>query len=1478
LLKVVLTVALLLGNLGVMAGNKAEAAAGWQSLDTQGDISATGVDEVRFTASPDGILFVVYNTPQRNGLTVKKYNGSSWELVGQAGFSNNSSNKTLAPRNPTIKISPQGVPYVAFFNNNASPQKWVMKYVGISDDVPTGWEYVGENGVSSGTQYSVPNSVLTYTFALDIAADGTPYFFYAHDSSTVRGAVKRYVDGQWELVGSSNLIDGDFPSGVTPPQWISDLDIQLHENTAYVAFINRNAGPYADKASVMKYGNINQAGGQWEFVGSSVNINKDPQNTTYSYLSKANTLDLTVSGDGAPYIAFEENIFINDELRNADYGASVLKYNGTDWVNLGAPLFTDYRIRSTPSPSFSTASPAHKPVLAVAEDGAVYLVYQEGGINESSKNEDGYYSGRTWSTTSNPYYEGITMLKQDGSASGTWEVVGERGFSGTGIGGRAYYLSMQMVDGRPYVVYQSGAANNANSSSVGYTVTAQKSFVTASGQRNTVSLSAPSVTAGDEVVLTAAGDRQNAAGEVSGDERYVPAGWTSTEAGQAGNFTVTGTVYTSPYVPATAGTYTVSVTFQKQVWNGSGWVNAAGATDIKAAGLTVNAVPVPALAQASGNSVSLSAPSVTAGNEVVLTAAGDRQNAAGTLSGDERYVPAGWTSTEAGQAGGFTATGPVYTTPYVPATAGTYTVSVIFQKQIWDGSSWADAVGATDIKTASLQVAPIAGGGGDGGGGPTDPEPQIPSAPQLHAAPGNAKVSLSWEPVAGAVGYRIYQSVSATVYGTEAASVQGSEHTYEVSGLVNGTTYYFTIQAIGEFGESALSGTVSATPITVPAAPVNLLATAGNGSVTVSFAPPENNGGSIITGYEVTSSPGGYTATGSGSPIIVSGLTNGTSYTFTVKAINAAGSSEPSVPSNSTVPQAPLPGGGGGGGGGGLSGDTVVDSLLEQNGKLQELLKQAGAADGDKASAAQVILKDIAASASSVVNVEEAEEAMDSIAQSLGSIGELLASMKDSAAKSKLVAEVANVVKQAASIIQLAESSNAAVDMASLLITEAAPMIKQTPDGSAASENLENALLAAGQAAVQKSGRWSPPADSVKVDGTTLTVTANKLQLSEQIKQAKNASAQLSKNLAGVLEESNLEALKPVLAVVIPRQEGVTAVRTDIPLAIFREAQLNQFSNVTTDFGYASFALPTQAFGAAKEGNTVSLVAELLEQSPEGTAGKANPITGSPVLQFAAELDGVEVERLLMPVKVSIDLSALDLSRYSTTELEKLTVYVLDEAASEWMPVGGKYERAAQSISVPRSHFSTYTVMRASGGFEDITSSNWGKKEVEYLLHKGVIAPTAQFSPEQEVTRAEFASWLVRATGLEAGGLSHPFADVTADSVYRKDIAAAYAAGLINGMSDTEFAPEAAISREEIATMLARALSQYHGLKAKQVPGNAAGAFADGDSISAWAVEGVALTTFSKLFDGYEDGTFRPEQKTTKQEAAALIYRMYQRQ
>jgi len=189
----------------------------------------------------------------------------------------------------------------------------------------------------------------------------------------------------------------------------------------------------------------------------------------------------------------------------------------------------------------------------------------------------------------------------------------------------------------------------------------------------------------------------------------------------------------------------------------------------------------------------------------------------------------------------------------------------------------------------------------------------VPGAPTIGAASatgvtGTARVAFTAP--AGNTGTAItsYTATSSPAGGTGALSQAGSG-TIIVSGLTDGTPYTFTVTATNATGTgsaSAASTSVTTSVFTVPDAPTGVsAAVAGvSGQATVSFTAPVSNGGSAITSYTATSTPGIKTGTltqaGSGT-ITVTGLTNGTAYTFTVVANNLAGASAASTPASNSV-------------------------------------------------------------------------------------------------------------------------------------------------------------------------------------------------------------------------------------------------------------------------------------------------------------------------------------------------------------------------------------------------------------------------------------------------------------------------------------------------------------------------------------------------------------------------------------------------
>jgi S-layer homology domain. len=232
----------------------------------------------------------------------------------------------------------------------------------------------------------------------------------------------------------------------------------------------------------------------------------------------------------------------------------------------------------------------------------------------------------------------------------------------------------------------------------------------------------------------------------------------------------------------------------------------------------------------------------------------------------------------------------------------------------------------------------------------------------------------------------------------------------------------------------------------------------------------------------------------------------------------------------------------------------------------------------------------------------------------------------------------------------------------------------------------------------------------------------------------------------------------------------------------------------------------------------------------------------------------------------------------SAADEGKLGVYRYNEQGKKWEYVGGKVDPAKKKVTVELAHFSKYTLMVYSKTFTDI-ATHWARNDLEIMAARQIATgyPDGTFRPEKQITRVEFAVLLTRVTGATYDPAKVPaFADVPANAWYAKDLAAAYAAGLVKGYSTTAFGPEDPVTREQVAAMLVRALEGAGALKPLSDEQLIAilGPFSDGTAISPWAQKATAQAVAQNIVRGYPDKTFRPQGSATRAEAIVMLKRM----
>jgi outer membrane protein OmpA-like peptidoglycan-associated protein len=141
--------------------------------------------------------------------------------------------------------------------------------------------------------------------------------------------------------------------------------------------------------------------------------------------------------------------------------------------------------------------------------------------------------------------------------------------------------------------------------------------------------------------------------------------------------------------------------------------------------------------------------------------------------------------------------------------------------------------------------------------------------------------------------------------GSTWVSTGGPTSSIIINGLTNGTTYNVKVRAVNSAGDGTASSAVAATPFTVPAAPTIGTITAGNAQLSVPFTAPSSTGGSTITDYKYSTDNGTTwtSAVSRVSPIVITGLTNGTAYNVKLRAVNAAGDGTASTAVSATPAQ-----------------------------------------------------------------------------------------------------------------------------------------------------------------------------------------------------------------------------------------------------------------------------------------------------------------------------------------------------------------------------------------------------------------------------------------------------------------------------------------------------------------------------------------------------------------------------------------------
>ena len=337
----------------------------WVTVGSPG-FSARGAIYTSIAIDADCTPYIVYSD-SANGYkaTVMKYTGpagAGWVTVGSAGFSVGAAHTT------SIAIDSSNTPYVVYEDASNSSKATVMKYNGSS------WVTVGSAGFSAG--------LVGYT-TIAIDRSGTPYIAFM-DGAFGPATVMKYNGSSWVSLGNVGASTG----------WVNYTSIAIDRSGIPYVVYEDGTTSSPGQATSMKYN-----GSSWVTVGNP-EFSEGPYQVMYT--------SIVIDSSGTPYVVYED--------ASNNQGATVMKYNGSSWVNVGSPGFSAGRVEYTS--------------IAIGNNGMPYVAY----IDWANSNK-------------------ATVMEYNGS---NWVTVGSAGFST----GQMQYTSIAMRLDTLYIAYSDNARSN----------------------------------------------------------------------------------------------------------------------------------------------------------------------------------------------------------------------------------------------------------------------------------------------------------------------------------------------------------------------------------------------------------------------------------------------------------------------------------------------------------------------------------------------------------------------------------------------------------------------------------------------------------------------------------------------------------------------------------------------------------------------------------------------------------------------------------------------------------------------------------------------------------------------------------------------------------------------------------------------------------------------------------------------------------
>ncbi|MFC5528980.1 Ig-like domain-containing protein [Cohnella yongneupensis] len=357
---------------------------------------------------------------------------------------------------------------------------------------------------------------------------------------------------------------------------------------------------------------------------------------------------------------------------------------------------------------------------------------------------------------------------------------------------------------------------------------------------------------------------------------------------------------------------------------------------------------------------------------------------------------------------------------------------------------------------------------------------------------------------------------------------------------------------------------------------------------------------------------------------------------------------------------------------------------------------------------------------------------------------------------------------------------------------------------------------------------------------------------------------------------------KPILTLKIPTTEQVAQVSVPIRSLMDAAARASNAS-LRIEFGDLQFTLPLTAINYSKElylSNADVSTAKLIltiEKTQDTNLSSAINIQTAALLASPADFSASVLysgkERPIDAFDMYVTRTFTVSSFTGTTDNVAVVRYDKDAGELVYVPTQVTVSGTTATVDFKRKSNSIYAVIRKDVIYTDMTK-HWAVKEVTQLASKFIVdGPKSKtFAPDKNITRAEFAEYLARGLGLSGDKqAASRYQDVSATNASAAYIGAVSKAGIVEGGNDGTFRPNASITREEMATMLVRAMS-FAGVSTVSTP-TSLNSFKDKAKVSSWAKEGMQISVMAGLIKGISATELKPQNNATRAEATVMLKR-----